>query len=200
VITLQQKLDALATNLGIAEMLNSVLRHASKENQAHATSEDARLPIRVALIAVMEFLVAAGIGDRRAPQTLWHLLRAFSELDESKSVSSLFRADRTGRPKPTSRERAIRAVASAQLQLRYEDDGQLEKASELVEQAMAYLGAEAPSASAIRQWRNAVTNRPTDEEGAYYYNAALTILRSCGSQAEQIARTDAAIRLLSQAD
>ena len=62
--TLEQKLDALATNLETAEVLNSVLRHASKEDQAHATLENKRLPVRVALIAVMEFLTAAGIAKR----------------------------------------------------------------------------------------------------------------------------------------
>ena len=95
--TLEQKLDALATNLEIAETLDSALRHASKENSEHVTPANKRLPIRVALMATMEFLVAAGVGNRRTPKTLWRLLKGLAELDDSGKVSDLFTSARTGR-------------------------------------------------------------------------------------------------------
>ena len=96
--TLEQKLDALATTLGIAETLDSHLRHASRGNSEHATLENERLPVRVALIAVMEFLTAAGIAKRGGfPITLWHLVHGLNELDDSGIVTTLFHSGKPGR-------------------------------------------------------------------------------------------------------
>ena len=159
--TLEEKLDALATNLGRAEALSSMLRHASKENHEHATLENKRLPVRVALIATMEFLTAAGVGNKRTPKTLWRLLKGLAELDDSGKVSDLFVSARTGRGArlDTRGARNLKIASAVATEIAHKDCGwRLPQATKRVARELDKYGAARTlghyDAGTVGGWRN----------------------------------------------
>jgi hypothetical protein len=208
--SLEQKAAALKRNLVIAEAFDAKARQdfATEDGRKRIADKGAneneikRFFTRVSLVAVMEFLEAIGVSQRdrhRHPITLWRLVRGLAELDDSGNLSPLFHSKLSGRPAPTRCVLAIRSVAAAQLELRFEQQGRkgLNAAASAVAEVMTSIGADAPTASAIKQWRGAVMGRSTNDEGARYYHAALTFLRSQpDSPATQIERTNAALRWL----
>jgi hypothetical protein len=159
--TLEQKLDAFVTNLGIAEALDSALRHASRENSEHVTLANKRLPIRVALMVTMEFLVAAGVGNRRTPKTLWRLLKALAELDDSGKVGDLFISARTGRGArlDTGGARNLKIASAVATEIAHKDCGwPLPQATKRVARELDKCGAARTlgryDAGTVGGWRN----------------------------------------------
>jgi hypothetical protein len=149
----EEKIAALRRALGIAEALDEQATEYASKQGAYDPEQDHRLYTRLALAAIIEFLKAIGAGSRERPSTLWRLLRGLAELDDSGNVSALFQTKLSGRPKPTHRALAIRSVAAAQLELRFEQQGRqgLNAAASDVAAAMTSIGPDAPSASAIKQ-------------------------------------------------
>ena len=105
-LSLEEKLYTLKLNLEAAERLDELnfTDLAAKKADMDPDEFD-RLAIevnrqmtRAALIAVMQFLEAAGVAQRgKSPDTLWRLIYGLAELDDTGNVSPLFRPDRTPR-------------------------------------------------------------------------------------------------------
>ncbi len=159
--TLEEKLDAFKNKLVLAETLDSVLRHASKDNSEHATPANKRIPIQAALIATMQFLIATGAGNKRQPKTLWRLQKALAELDDSGKVSELFESaqKRRGARSDTGGELNLKLAAAVATEIAYEDCGlPLDQATKKVAReldkydAAQMLGTY--DAGTIRGWRN----------------------------------------------
>lgn len=224
---LERKLQLLLRNLGILQLLDDraaldLATEQGRKRVAEANSHPGDIERQfsaLALKAVLEFLLATGVGvpdspernKHREPRVLWRLLEALINIDDRGAVSSMFqpslperlrsgKAKKPGRHKPSRYTLAVRAVAAAQLTLRHEKGGHkdLDTESEAVEASLAFLGKEKPTAGAIKKWREALEPHPTVESAEFesFYRTALNYLRRFDSLEAVVARTQAAIRYL----
>ena len=126
--SLSEKVIELATNLAIADTLDATRLHSLKENPTSnegVSSANLRYPTRVALTAIMEFLIAAGLAKKGGgPKTLWRLLAALAELDDSGNVSPLFHsihAKKKGKRTDTLAVGNLKVVAAVGMEIAQAD-------------------------------------------------------------------------------